>query len=52
MAYLFGAYLFLWATTFVYLFYLGSQQKRLQRELEGLLEERQTPASTRDSSLP
>jgi CcmD family protein len=36
MLYLFGAFFVLWAITFGYLFYLGSRQKQLQRELEAL----------------
>ena len=46
MAYLFGAYFVLWAATFGYVFYLSGRQKRLQRELEQLVQE------TASSSAP
>lgn len=41
MGYLFAAFFVLWATTFGYLFFLGSRQLRLQRELESLVREHQ-----------
>ncbi len=34
MAYLFAAYMILWAITFGYVFSIAARQKRLQRELE------------------
>jgi CcmD family protein len=40
MVYLFVGYFVLWALTFGYLYYLGSRQKQMQRELETLLQER------------
>jgi CcmD family protein len=43
MLYLFVGYFVLWALTFGYLFVLGARQRRLQRDLERLLQER--PAS-------
>jgi CcmD family protein len=45
MAYLFGAYFVLWGITFGYLFYLGSRQKQLQRDLELLLREHRASES-------
>jgi CcmD family protein len=39
MAYLFGAYLVLWAITFGYVFSIGARQKRLQQELQRLREQ-------------
>ena len=39
MAYLFGAYFVLWAVTFGYVFYLSGRQRRLQQELEQLMQE-------------
>ncbi len=36
MGYLFAAYAVFWALTFVYVFTIGSRQKRLQSELEAL----------------
>ncbi len=39
MAYLFGAYLVLWAITFGYVFSMGARQKRLQQELRRLCEQ-------------
>lgn len=42
MIYLFGTSFILWAVTFGYLFYLGAQQKQLQRELKRLCQEGQT----------
>lgn len=44
MAYLFGAYLILWAITFGYVFSISARQKRLQRELEQLQESSQQSA--------
>lgn len=44
MIYLFVAYFVLWAITFGYVFFLGARQKRLQRELELLREQRQASA--------
>ena len=49
MTYLFGAYFVLWAVTFGYIFYLGGRQKRLQRELEQLI---QKTAPSPSSSAP
>jgi CcmD family protein len=40
MIYLFVGYFVLWALTFGYLYLLGSRQKRMQRELETLLQDR------------
>jgi len=40
MVYLFVGYFVLWALTFGYLYMLGSRQKRMQRELETLLQDR------------
>lgn len=40
MVYLFVGYFVLWALTFGYLYVLGSRQKRMQRELETLLQDR------------
>jgi CcmD family protein len=45
MAYLFGAYFVLWGITFGYLFFLGSRQKQLQRDLDRLLQDRQASES-------
>ena len=45
MAYLFGAYFILWGVTFGYLFYLGSRQKQLQRDVALLIEERQASSA-------
>ena len=45
MAYLFGAFFVLWAITFGYLFFLGSRQKQLQRDLDHLLQDRQASES-------
>jgi CcmD family protein len=39
MAYLFGAYLVLWAITFGYVFSMSARQKRLQQELQRLCEQ-------------
>lgn len=39
MVYLFVGYLILWALTFGYLYLLGARQRKLQRDLEALLEE-------------
>jgi len=39
MAYLFGAYLVLWAITFGYVFSIGARQKHLQQELQRLHEQ-------------
>ena len=51
MVYLFIAYFFLWAITFGYVFFLGSRQKQLQRDLESLVQEKQrSVSSTRESS--
>lgn len=44
MAYLFAAFLILWAVTFGYIFSIGARQKRLQQELEALQEEEQDSA--------
>jgi CcmD family protein len=41
MIYLFAVYFVLWAMTFGYVLSLGARQKRLQRELELLGEDRQ-----------
>jgi CcmD family protein len=50
VGYLFSAYFVLWAGTFGYLFFLGTRQKRLQRELELLRQEQQTSVPpTRES---
>ena len=46
MVYLFGAYFILLAATFGYLFFLGSRQKQLQRELDLLIQDRQASASS------
>jgi CcmD family protein len=48
MAYLFGAYLVLWAITFGYVFTIGVRQKHLQQELERLREQ----AATEDHTAP
>jgi CcmD family protein len=48
MAYLFGAYLVLWAITFGYVFSIGARQKRLQQELQRLREQ----AETEDQPTP
>ena len=48
MVSLFVGYFVLWALTFGYLYVLGSRQKQMQRELEGLLQDRsasQSPVS-------
>jgi CcmD family protein len=45
MVYLFVGYFVLWALTFGYLYVLGSRQKRMQRELETLLQDRSSPDS-------
>jgi CcmD family protein len=46
MAYLFGAYLILWAITFGYVFAISARQKQLQRDLERLQESaQQSPVS-------
>jgi CcmD family protein len=39
MTYLFGAFFFLWAVTFGFILHLGGSQKRLQREIERLMQE-------------
>ena len=39
MVYLFVGYFVLWALTFGYLYLLGTRQRKLQRDLETLLEE-------------
>ena len=44
MAYLFAAFLILWAVTFGYIFSIGARQKRLQQELEALQEKEQDGA--------
>jgi CcmD family protein len=44
MAYLFAAFLILWAVTFGYIFSIGARQKRLQQELEALQEKEQDSA--------
>jgi CcmD family protein len=46
MGYLFGAYFVLWAATFGYLFFLGSRQKQLQRDLDLLIQEKQASTSS------
>lgn len=51
MVYLFGAYFVLWAATFGYLFFLGSRQKQLQRDLDRLLQDRQVSESPAQESL-
>jgi CcmD family protein len=51
MVYLFVGYFVLWALTFGYLYILGSRQKQMQRELEGLLQDRTgAQSSVSDSS--
>jgi CcmD family protein len=45
MVYLFVGYFVLWALTFGYLYILGSRQKRMQRELETLLQDRSSSDS-------
>jgi CcmD family protein len=40
MAFLFGGFFALWAITFVYVFSIGARQKRVQQELERLLQSR------------
>jgi CcmD family protein len=44
MAYLFAAFLILWAVTFGYIFSISARQKRLQQELEALQEKEQDSA--------
>jgi len=44
MAYLFAAFLILWAVTFGYVFSISARQKRLQQELEALQEREQDSA--------
>jgi len=44
MAYLFAAFLILWAVTFGYIFSISARQKRLQQELEALQEREQDSA--------
>jgi len=44
MAYLFAAFLILWAVTFGYIFSISARQKRLQQELEALQEQEQDSA--------
>jgi CcmD family protein len=44
MAYLFAAFLILWAVTFGYIFSISARQKRLQQELEALQEKEQDGA--------
>ena len=51
MVYLFVGYFVLWALTFGYLYVLGSRQKRMQRELESLLQERPASESAHTESL-
>ena len=46
MVYLFVGYLVLWALTFGYLYFLGTRQKQMQRDLEVLLQERSASEST------
>ena len=36
MSYLFAAYAVFWALTFVYVFSIGSRQRRLEKEVEAL----------------
>ena len=50
MAYLFAAYLVLWALTFGYVFSIAARQKRLQRELELLRQGRGTGSDPSASS--
>ena len=44
MAYLFAAFLILWAVTFGYIFSISARQMRLQQELEALQEKEQGSA--------
>jgi len=48
VAYLFGAYLILWAITFAYVFSIGAREKRLQQELQRL----RSQAETEDQPTP
>jgi CcmD family protein len=51
MVYLFVGYFVLWALTFGYLYFLGSRQKQMQRELETLLQGRSASESVSTESL-
>ena len=46
MAYLFAAYLVLWALTFGYVFSIAARQKRLLRELERVSREARSASPT------
>jgi CcmD family protein len=51
LAYLFGAYLVLWALAFGYLFFLGTRQRRLERELSTVVKKETAAAAGSEESV-